>query len=52
MAGSALIALAWMAPAWLGGTHPFGWEPIFRALAWSLLCHLPAWARSLRARGP
>ncbi len=46
---SSAVALAWMTPGWLGGTNPLGIEPIFPALAVSLLFHGPALLRALRS---
>jgi SSS family solute:Na+ symporter len=40
---STTVALAWMVPGWLGRGNPLGLEPIFPALAISVLFHLPAW---------
>ncbi len=38
------VALGWMVPSWLGAEgNPLGIEPIFPALALSILIHLPAW---------
>jgi hypothetical protein len=40
---SAVVAIAWMIPGWSGGSNPLGLEPIFPALAISILLHCPAW---------
>jgi SSS family solute:Na+ symporter len=40
---SAGVAVVWMIPGWRGGPNPLGLEPIFPALAISILLHLPAW---------
>jgi SSS family solute:Na+ symporter len=40
---SAVVAVAWMVPGWRGASNPLGLEPIFPALAISILFHLPAW---------
>lgn len=53
MLGSTVIAVGWMVPGWLGGHNPLGLEPIFPALAFSLLLLLPAiWLRRRRVSRP
>jgi Na+/proline symporter len=54
MVGSAGLAVTWIALGWRGegleAAYPLGLEPIFPALALSLLIHLPALLRPRRGR--
>lgn len=43
MVCSSLVAIGWMIPGWGGGEHPLGIEPIFPALAVSILLHAASW---------